>query len=264
MGKAASNVQEDRSQAERSFWNIQAESSGSPRAGGIDFSPLLQNLWFQEAFVLLEDTVGQRLLDCGAGEGVTSVYLAQKGATVFAFDISEKSLAKLSRYPEWKVNSVSAVASSFEHLPFPDCSLDLAFGAYILHHVNVAEAARELYRVLHPGGKAVFVETWRGNFLLDWARQHLAGRYGIARYGTTTECPLSRSEVELLESLFTVDLYFPQCVLFSKACANVFRWQRKWRPITSILCWLDDQLSRWAFFRKRGYYVILRLRKGSA
>jgi SAM-dependent methyltransferase len=261
MGKVSPNAWEDRSQAERSFWNANAESSGNLEPGEIDFSFLLQNPWLQEAFTLLGDIAGQRLLDCGAGEGVTSVYLAQKGAWVFAFDISEKSLAKLCRYSEGKANPVSAVASSFEHLPFPDNSLDLAFGAYILHHVNIMEAGRELYRVLRPGGRAVFVETWRGNVLLDWARRHLAGRWGVARYGTTTECPLTYSDLGLLKTLFTVDLYFTECVLFSKACANIFRWQRKWRLVTRTLCWIDRQLSHSAFFRQRGYYCILRLQK---
>lgn len=260
MGYPPTKVQDDRSQAERSFWNVHATSSSSIMAGGIDFSCLLENAWLQEAFALLGEIHGQRLLDCGAGEGITSVYFAQRGAQVFAFDISEKSLAKIN-HSTLHPDSVLAVASSFENLPFPSHSLDLAFGAYILHHVNIAAAAGELYRVLRPGGQAVFVETWRGNCLLDWARRYLAGRFGIARYGTLTERPLTYSDIRRIESFFTVDLHFVQCVLFSKACANVFRWQRKWRFMTRTLCWIDEQLSRSAFFRKRGFYSILKLRK---
>lgn len=260
--KHDSSEMSDRQQAERSFWDTHAESSKGVVTTEHLLTLLLQNQWLKQGLALLGDIANKTLLDCGAGEGASSLFLTQQGAIVFPFDISGKSLQKLSDQRE-KGLPVFPVTASFEQLPFRDQSLDGAWGSYILHHVNIGQAAKELRRVLRPGSAAVFVETWNGNFLLNWARKHLAGRYGIARYGTLTERPLSGADVVLLQRFFQVELYFPACVIFSKACTNIFRWQQRWRTIIRILCWIDDQLSRWAFFRKRGYYCILRLQKGS-
>jgi len=43
----------------------------------------------------------------------------------------------------------------------------------ILHHLDLTVAARELRRVLRPGGVAVFCEPWGGNPLLNFARRRL-------------------------------------------------------------------------------------------
>ena len=44
------------------------------------------------------------------------------------------------------------------NLQFEDETFDFVFGAGILHHLNMAAALNEIYRVLKPNGKILFVE----------------------------------------------------------------------------------------------------------
>ncbi len=53
--------------------------------------------------------------------------------------------------------------SSFEALPYRDISFDLAAGVYILRHVDVERAMKELHRALKPRGKGFSIETWDKN-----------------------------------------------------------------------------------------------------
>ena len=57
-----------------------------------------------------------------------------------------------------------------ECLAFADDSFDLVFGNAVLHHLDIATAAREIYSVLKPGGVAIFREPLGENRGLEWIR----------------------------------------------------------------------------------------------
>lgn len=100
----------------------------------------------------------KKLLDLGCGAGESSVYLALQGAQVYACDIAENFLpigrALASKFKvEVNFNAASAGA-----LPYPDDSFDVVYGNGVLHHVDLESASAEVFRVLKPGGKAVFIE----------------------------------------------------------------------------------------------------------
>ena len=61
---------------------------------------------------------------------------------------------------------VECTVANGEELPFPDDSFDAVWGNAILHHLDLARAGRELFRVMKPGAVAVFCEPWGGNPLL--------------------------------------------------------------------------------------------------
>ncbi len=61
-----------------------------------------------------------------------------------------------------------------EALPFETGSFDLAIGKAILHHLDPDVGARELARVLAPGGRATFSEPLGTNPLVVLARAHRA------------------------------------------------------------------------------------------
>ena len=65
-----------------------------------------------------------------------------------------------------------AVAAG-ENLPFADESFDVIFGKAILHHLDAEVGAGDLYRVLKPGGKALFTEPMGMNPLLNFVRDHV-------------------------------------------------------------------------------------------
>src|SRR5262249_42483328 len=84
-------------------------------------------------------------------------------------------------------------------LPFADASFDRVWGNAVLHHLDTEVAGRELFRVLRPGGVAVFCEPWGENPLLSWARRRLPYR---GKQRTRDEEPLRRRQVRVLEHIF--------------------------------------------------------------
>lgn len=221
--------------------------------------------WIRKLVNLLRDFQNKRVLDCGCGVGNLSLYLAMKDAHVEGFDISSEML-KIARANAEK-NGIGGkcnfLCSSFEALPYRNISLDLAVGAYILHHVNIERAIKELHRVLKPGGKAVFVETWGKNPLLLLARKYLAGKLGIAKYGTEDEHPITPKDINEMEKVFSeVRLYFPEFVFFKKAGTNIFRWKKSAKIITDVLVKMDNFVThRFPIFNKYGYRCIITLLK---
>ena len=213
----------------------------------------------------LGDIREKEILDCGCGIGNLSVYLARKGAYVQGFDISLE-MVKIARANAEK-NGIGGkhifLCCSFENLSYRDTSFDLATGAYVLHHVNVERAVRQLHRVLKPGGRAVFTETWGKNPLLVWAGKYLAGRVGIAKYGTKYEHPITTGDIKKMRTVFSeVYLEFPEFIFFKKAATNVFRWKKNLKFITDILVRMDNFITRrFPNFNKYGYYCVIELVK---
>jgi len=188
-----------------------------------------------------------------------------KDAYVKGFDISSEAVKVAHANAE--KNGISEkcnfLCSSFEDLPYRGISFDLAVGAYILHHVNVERAVKELHRVLNPGGGAFFIETWGKNPLLLLARKYLVGRLSIAKYGTKDEHPITPRDINEMEKVFSeVRLYFPEFVFFKKAGTNVFRWKKSTRIITDVLVKMDNLVThRFPTFNKYGYRCIITLLK---
>ena len=98
---------------------------------------------------------GDKLLEIGCGTGLFTgkVYDATK-ADIVAVDISE-DLLEIARktYPNVQFKIDDAMNLSFQ----PN-SFDGVFGSSILHHLDMKRAMEEIYRVLKPGGNAVFAE----------------------------------------------------------------------------------------------------------
>ncbi|MFC9595342.1 class I SAM-dependent methyltransferase [Streptomyces sp. NPDC056944] len=102
------------------------------------------------------------VVEVGAGTGIFSAAMARwiEGCEVLAVDASEAMLAEARRHhPHPAVRYVSGTA---EALPAPAGSFDLALMSRVVHHLpDRVRAARELARVLRPGGKAIVRTTFR-------------------------------------------------------------------------------------------------------
>jgi ubiquinone/menaquinone biosynthesis C-methylase UbiE len=126
------------------------------------------------SFHLLGDVRGQTVLEYGCGDGENTAALARRGAArVLALDISPELIEIARRRLE--VNGggegVEFVVGSAHDVPLPDESVDVVFGMAILHHLDLALAAREVRRVLRKGGRAIFQEPVRSSPLLRAARK---------------------------------------------------------------------------------------------
>lgn len=113
--------------------------------------------WLRWAFEQLELRAGQRVLEVGGGPGWLWRENQERrpaGLTVIVSDFSP-GMAQTARAglpdPRFRCAVVDAQA-----LPFPDASFDLVTANHMLYHVpDLARAARELARVLRPGGRLV-------------------------------------------------------------------------------------------------------------
>lgn len=99
---------------------------------------------------------GMTVLELGCGTGYFTRELARSGADVVAIDVSPELLeiAKTNHSaPNVRYEIQNAYASSY-----PDAVFDSVVGSSVLHHLEIQEALREIYRVLKPGGTIYFTE----------------------------------------------------------------------------------------------------------
>jgi SAM-dependent methyltransferase len=195
----------DRLRSERAFHDQQAQE----RIATFDLRPnelrftddayLDHETWIRPAFERLGDVSGRRVLDYGCGHAMAAVVLARRGARVTALDLSSGYLAEARRRADANGVALELVLANAEQLPFADASFDRVWGNAILHHLDLAIAARELRRVLRPGGVAVFCEPWGDNPLLRWARRRLPYP---AKGRTSDEEPLRPWHLRLLWEIF--------------------------------------------------------------
>ncbi|MBI3411307.1 MAG: class I SAM-dependent methyltransferase [Planctomycetes bacterium] len=193
----------ERLRSERAFHDEQAKyralalSDQNLRFADADY--LKHETWIEPALAQLGDVRGRRVLDLGCGHGMASVVLARRGASVVGLDLSTGYLKEARRRAKANGVGVEFVHANAEELPFRDASFAGVWGNAILHHLDLTKAARELRRVLVPGGKVVFCEPWGENPLLAWARRYCP--YPGKRR-TPDELPLRAGHVRTLRRFF--------------------------------------------------------------
>jgi SAM-dependent methyltransferase len=124
------------------------------------------------AFHLIGDVAGKTVLDYGCGNGENSLPLVSRGARVIGLDVSA-DLLRLARRLALRglEDRATFLAASAHDIPLPEESVDVVMGIAILHHLDLAVAAEEVWRVLRPGGIAVFQEPVRNSQFLKTVRR---------------------------------------------------------------------------------------------
>lgn len=115
------------------------------------------------------DVAGRRLLDVGCGDGRYAIALAGQGARVVGADLS----AEMIRCARAKAacRAPAFVRADLNRLPFPDRSFDAVLAVTVLcFTTEVANALREIHRVLAPGGRLVLGELHRWSLWALWRR----------------------------------------------------------------------------------------------
>jgi demethylmenaquinone methyltransferase/2-methoxy-6-polyprenyl-1,4-benzoquinol methylase len=119
---------------------------------------------FYETFIPLQNAeqriayadlpVTGALLDAGGGTGRVAKALEGLAGEIIVADLSYKMLRQVS-----STNRTFPVNGHTECLPFPSATFERVIMVDALHHVcDQAETARELWRVLKPGGRIVIEE----------------------------------------------------------------------------------------------------------
>ena len=102
------------------------------------------------------------VLDIACADGtVVEELVRRSGGTVTALDRSRDAL---TASPE-KFHGATVVRGDAERLPFADGTFDLVFCQFALMWLDIAAAAREIRRVLTPGGALVAIEPDYGGMI---------------------------------------------------------------------------------------------------
>ncbi|OZI68883.1 class I SAM-dependent methyltransferase [Bordetella genomosp. 1] len=113
---------------------------------------------------------GARVLDMGCGGGHVSFHVAPHVAHVTAYDLSQSMLDVVAGEAAKRgLDNLATCRGKAERLPFADGEFDLVMSRYSTHHwEDPGLGLREAFRVLKPGGTAVFADIASpGGALLD-------------------------------------------------------------------------------------------------
>lgn len=113
----------------------------------------------QNRMLLDSAGTGARLLEVGCGIGnflVDAVRDPRPFNRVHAVEVGLET-ARIARSQAGRAGSV--LLAPGEALPYRDCCFDAVVARGVLHHMaDPAAAIREMFRVLHPGGRLVILE----------------------------------------------------------------------------------------------------------
>ena len=171
------------------------------------------------------------MLELGCGAGDLSLELSRRGARLTALDVSPAMVERARARAEGL--EARFVVAPAEETGLPDASFDLVVGKWVLHHVDVPTAAREVHRLLRPGRRAVFFENQDRNPLLTVARRRLWGARRLNWVGTRDERALTHADLDVLRSTFhSMELEYPSLYFFealSRALGHRFH-----RPLAGL------------------------------
>jgi 2-polyprenyl-3-methyl-5-hydroxy-6-metoxy-1,4-benzoquinol methylase len=259
--KRRNEVAEEREARERRFWDEHVPSVADClreyHAG-----PDVMTAALLDA---LEPLAGATVLDFACGPGITSAWLADRGAAVTGIDLSPQSTARATEFCRGEVTLaqgrpryrfVTGPLESQDDLG----TFDRVVGRFALHHVDVVTVAPLLASRLRPGGVAAFLETMDTNPLLRLARRRLVGRFGIPRFGTLDEHPLTWEDLAVLERTFgELEIRVPRMTFFRIFDRQVLR-HRSMRA-SRALGVLDDLLQTRFHLDSWSYHQLLVLRR---
>jgi ubiquinone/menaquinone biosynthesis C-methylase UbiE len=113
---------------------------------------------------------GVSVLDCGCGPGSITVGIAALVAPgkVIGVDFGSSQIERAqSRAANMRIKNVDFQSADCYSLPFPDSSFDRAFSHALMEHLaDPLRAAKELFRVLKPGGVIGVCSPDWGGFVL--------------------------------------------------------------------------------------------------
>jgi 2-polyprenyl-3-methyl-5-hydroxy-6-metoxy-1,4-benzoquinol methylase len=99
---------------------------------------------------------GMTVLELGCGTGCFTRELARSGAEVVGIDVSPE-LLEIARANCSEPNVQYRIENAYA-LSYDEAAFDSVVGSSILHHLEIEQALRDIYRVLKPGGTIYFTE----------------------------------------------------------------------------------------------------------
>ncbi len=107
----------------------------------------------------IEVPPGSTALDVATGGGHTALYLASRGFSVTATDISQAMLEIAGKLAAERGFTIATRLHEAEKFPYPDGSFDLVSCRVAAHHFSSTESfVREVFRVLKSGGHFLLID----------------------------------------------------------------------------------------------------------
>lgn len=101
---------------------------------------------------------GKKVLEVGGGMGTDLAQFARNGAITTDLDLSAGHLEHAKRNFALRGLTGEFVHGDGEELPFPPDSFDVVYSNGVIHHTpDTVGVARDMLRVLKPGGKAIIM-----------------------------------------------------------------------------------------------------------
>jgi SAM-dependent methyltransferase len=106
------------------------------------------------------------VLEVGVGAGTDFVRFARAGARAFGMDFTQASAAMVRKRLRLEGADRPVLRADAERLPYRSGAFDVVYSWGVIHHTpGTAAAAREIVRVLKPGGRACVMVYHRWSLL---------------------------------------------------------------------------------------------------
>jgi 2-polyprenyl-3-methyl-5-hydroxy-6-metoxy-1,4-benzoquinol methylase len=250
-----------RHQIEEQFHDERTQHGAKPSAHMDFYSSGVNDEHFRILLDAAGDLRGKRVLDFGCGRGQTSRIYAEMGAArVDGFDISGENIRVADRNAkrDGLDDRVFFRHLAAEEVDYPNESFDVVLGKAILHHTDLQKTAKQIARVLRPGGVAYFLEPLAHNPILNLFRRLTPSRR------TPTEKPLRIEELDVLRKHFdSVDYHgFYLFTLLANGLLLVTGSRRLFARVMQILLQYEQPvLIRFPFLQKYCWTALLVFRK---
>ena len=148
---------------------------------------------------------GKKVLEVGCGLGAHSEALIRAGAVLTSIDLSPTSVAVTKRRLKLRNLFAEVREADAENLPFEPNTYDYIWSWGVIHHSpDTVKCAREMARVLKPGGR-VGIMLYHDHSLYNWL--NVIFRYGVL------QGKLLKMSVRDLHNRYTDGKYVGGCPL---------------------------------------------------
>ena len=127
-------------------------------------------------FARFAETKGQDVLEVGVGLGADHQRFAEAGARLSGIDLTDRAIAHTRHRLGLFGLASNLQVGDAENLPFADASFDVVYSWGVIHHSpDTPKAAREILRVLRPGGRFAVMVYQRRSLIgvMLWLRYAL-------------------------------------------------------------------------------------------
>ncbi len=168
-----------------------------------------------------------KVIDVGCGLGYLLSRIEQPAGSLYGMDVGLGAL-KVAR--QWVENG-NFCLGDVTNIPYQSDSFDYMLSTEVLEHLTVeqgAKAAGECYRVLKPGGVAIFTVPNGKGVMGDYFNAH------IRFFSIEAVTALIKDAGFEIVSLQKFGLYLP---LVSRLIGFIYNAQGKYVPVTPMLNW---------------------------